>query len=146
MYLSIKNKGVKEAFENIERYDRETKTKITKRVNNSLNAIRRLAKKRINNRTGNLSKGIRKNFDSRVISGVVMSRAPHAHLVEFGTKGKGIVSVEKNGKGSKAFKMANGIFRASFVHKGTKAKPYLFPSFNEVRPKFYKGLVKDLKK
>lgn len=138
MKISCKMEGAQTVINNLKKYDDDTKAKIGKAVNKSLNAIRRNAKNKIHSRTGNLKKGIRKNFDARVTSGTVRSRAPHAHLVEFGTKAKGVVKP----RSAKAFRLPNGYMAKSFVHRGMKARPYLKPAYHEQKHKYVADLQK----
>ena len=73
MLIRVKTESVREVFLAIDNYEAETKERLARAVNRSLNAIRRGAKARIHSRSGYLAKRIRKTFDARVISGTVRS-------------------------------------------------------------------------
>lgn len=157
MHITVKSKDAGQVIKALHTYEADTKNRLNAAINRSLNAIRRGAKRRIHKVTGNLSKHIRKTFDPRVSSGTVRSRAFHAHLIEFGTKGiggqgskakpgsKNPVRAKKKGLiGSKPKAMViPGIgFRFSYRHRGMKARPYLRPAFEEERPRYVKNIIR----
>lgn len=138
MKFTIETKGTETVIRGFKTYSEETRAALVKAVRLTVNAVHRKARANIHNRTGNLRRGIKKNFDPRVISGTVRSRAPHGHLVEFGTKGKGEVKPRR----SKAFRTPTGGLFKSFIHKGMKPRPYLRPAFLSQQPKYIKAVQK----
>lgn len=152
MLVRVKSGSAKEVFSNLKKYDEKTREKLGKAVNRSLNAIRRGAKTRIHSVSGLLSRRIKKTYDSNVLSGTVRSTAPHAHLIEFGTRAIGETGskakpLSKNPVQAKGKAMViPGIgFRKSYKHKGMKARPYMRPSFESERPKYIRNIEKAVK-
>ena len=161
MLIRVKTESVREVFLAIDSYEAETKERLARAVNRSLNAIRRGAKARIHSRSGYLAKRIRKTFDARVISGTVRSTAPHAHLVEFGTHGVRMAGSKAKLRSTnpvrakpkvglfgrrvpKAMKIPGIGYRMSYKHHGSKAHPYMSPAFSSERSRYIQNLQKAL--
>lgn len=150
MRIRCKVKDVKNTVDNIKRYDLDTQQNLVKVINSSLGRIGKGAKQRVS------SRGLRTNIAGRKLDiksrvstsranytkgkfgGKVESKAPHSHLVEFGTRPHSL------DKGARRKKMViNGQpVAGKIMHPGAKAKPFMQPSYYSERSKYIAGIRK----
>lgn len=124
MRITCKAKGVAEIITAFKQYDADTQVKLKKVVRRSLLNIKKGAKSRIHDVTGTLSRRIVNSYNRDDLGGAVRSKAPHSHLVEFGTKPHG----QEPRPRSKALRFA-GRFFEKITHPGSKPKPFLQPAY-----------------
>lgn len=146
-------KEVKAIMRNYKAFDEKVQVQLEKITNRSLGEISRGAKQRVS------SRGVRKNDSGRKLDiksrittqrakfskgrtgGRVISKAPHSHLVEFGTKEhaltKGTTNDAKRTRGGKRTLVlvinGNPVSGKHIVHPGSKPKPFLQPAYLQER-------------
>jgi HK97 gp10 family phage protein len=130
---------IQRAFKDIDNYDDKTQAKIRSAIRSGTENIMRGAKSRIRVHTGNLMKSVKMEYDAAHNRGFVKSDAPHAHLLEKGTRAAFIVPKRK-----KAL-LINGKFYASAFTAAKKARPFMKPAFDEEKPKVIKAVEEAIK-
>ncbi len=102
--------------------------------------IRKAIRDRIRDNTGNLRRSIKVRKEKDQVGSTrftVLSTAPHAHLVEYGTSPHLIKAGEKkSGKsvsqtGKKTLSDGSRIFGRTVQHPGAQAKPFFRPAIDE---------------
>ena len=143
MKINVKMKGLSQAASDVRKYTEAKVEGIKRIVVESTVAIQSDAVSLAPEDTGNLKNSIDFNITNDSLTGEVFAGAEYAPDVEFGTAPHKISA--KPG-GTLAFKM-NGktVFAKSVNHPGTKAQPFLFPSWEAEVPKFEQALQKELK-
>ena len=103
MSVAVDIKTVKAIMQNHKIFDQNVQKQLEKITNRSLGKISRGAKQRVSSRGVRVNSGGRKlDLKSRITvqraklskgraGGIVWSKAPHSHLVEFGTDRKSVV-------------------------------------------------------
>lgn len=90
--------------------------------------------------TGNLKRGITYTIEPNY--GDVLSKAPHSHLIEFGTGERIVYPVPKKGP-KHAMRMPDGRFVKGDIYNGKMAKhPFLRPALESQRFKFETDIIK----
>lgn len=146
-------KDVKNIMRNYKVFDEKVQMQLEKLTNRSLGKISRGAKQRVN------SSGVRKNASGRKVDlksritvqraklskgragGRVWSKAPHSHLVEFGTKAhaltKGTTNDAKRTRGGRKTLVmvvnGNPVSGKHIMHPGSQPKPFLQPAYLQER-------------
>nr|DAJ57242.1 MAG TPA: Minor capsid protein [Caudoviricetes sp.] len=133
-----------EAVEQIGVYDFESQNKMEQAFASSLKDIRDSARQRVAIGTGKLRRSIKTKFDKASWIGEVRARGRHAHLVEGGAK-KTIVKPKKK-KALKADGFGTRRFFSKAVIPARRARPYMIPAFEEVKPKFTKRIKDAVKR
>lgn len=143
MHITCKTKGVKEVVTKIGKYDAETTKKVSDVVNGSLKNIAKGARQRLpTSKSGNLRKGLKKSFAKKNITGYVKETAPHAHLIEFGTKPH---SLDKGTK-RKVMVINGNPISGNVMHPGSKAKPFMQPAYYAERRNYVANMIKAVTK
>lgn len=137
MRIVCRVRGVPDIVANLDKYDEDTQKRAKRVLRKSLVSIRRGAKSRIHNVTGTLSKRINNSYNSDGLGGLVRSRAPHSHLVEFGTKPHG----QEPRPRSRALRIA-GKFFEKITHPGSKPHPFMQPAYYAERNNYINNLKK----
>jgi HK97 gp10 family phage protein len=154
MHITCKTKGVQEVITNLKKYDEETQQKIGNVVNTSLKNIARGARQRLpQSKTGNLRKGLKKKYSKKATGGAVTSKAPHSHLVEFGTKPHALTKgasrdSERAVKRKRTYvQVINGnpVDGEHIMHPGTEPRPFLQPAYYAERSNYIENLKKAVK-
>jgi HK97 gp10 family phage protein len=172
--MSIKVKGLNEAIKALAKYSEEVKIDTANAMNTSMLAVQSKAKlsviKNGTSNTGRLASSIKtiKAKKDDLVS-ITYSEVDYAPYVEFGTKTKvdipaGLESYASQFKGKggsfedlvdkiSAWARLRGIpqenvkFIAMKIAKyGVKAQPFLFPAWEQERPKIEKAIAKLLKR
>lgn len=133
--------AVLKAVNNIDRYTAKTSESIKRVIADGTRAIYSTAVRMApHGPTGNLRLGMK--YSASGTSGVIMSTAPHSHLVEFGTEPR--ITYRKVKKGPKhAMKMPDGRFVKGDIYNGRmKKKPFMRPAYITERPKIEQEMKK----
>lgn len=140
IFANIKEEAFR-AMVDVQKYDEETQKNIRKATRDGVAAVHAAAVRAAPIRaTGNLRKGIVQEFDERTCSGKVRATAPHAHLIEFGTRERVTAPIRK-----KALKIGEGFVRGwTFTGKIPK-KPFMRPAIEKERPKIETSIEKAVK-
>lgn len=155
MHITCKTKGVQEVIANLKKYDDDTQQKVGEVVNNSLKNIARGARSRVPQKSGLLKSSIRKSYSKKKMGGIVSSggkKAPHAHLVEFGTKAHSLTKGTTNNAGRAAKKgkrlvlvIKGNPVSGEIIHPGSKPRPFMQPAYYQERSNYIEGLKKAVK-
>lgn len=157
MRLTVKPKGVKAIIDSIEKYDKETTQRIGDAVNGSLKNIAKGIRTRLpSSKTGNLRRGIKKSYSKKRMSGEVKSTAPHAHLLEFGTKSHALTKGTSRDAGRAAKRgrkhvdaimviSGNVVDGEHIIHPGSKPKPSMQPAYYAEKPNYIANIIKAVK-
>lgn len=139
---------VKKAMSNYRAYGNNVQKRLESTTNKSLSKISLGAKQRVNSRGGRMTAGGRVlDLKSRIVIdparlskdrtfGVVWSKAPHSHLVEFGTKPHIVVPSGKRAK------IGGDIVTGPVKHPGAKPRPFLQPAYLEERQNYLNNIKK----
>jgi len=112
-----------------------------------------LAVNRAPKKTGNMARMIRMLIFGKGLTGDVISQANYSSDVENGTKPHTITVKNKKVLAGPASKAPSGwtnisgdyaIYGKSVKHPGTKAQPFMMPSFMAAKQKFYRLIEKAL--
>lgn len=153
MQIRCKVKDVKTTMDNIERYDFAAQQKLVKAINGSLGRISKGAKQRVSScgvRTNSAGRKLdiksrittsRANYVKGKFGGKVESKAPHSHLVEFGTRKH---SLDKGAR-RKTMVINGQPITGKVMHPGTKAKPFLQPAYYAERVRYISDVRKAVK-
>lgn len=147
MRITCKVSGVQSVVGNINLYSSQTQIKMVKVMNASCSKIKKGAVSRVHSRgTRVVSGGTRKvDLKSRITTSraradrgkffaEIKAKAPHAHLVEFGTKSH---ILNPTGKAI----MINGVFiRGPVKHPGSKAYPFMQPAYYAERRNYIRNI------
>lgn len=151
--IQVDIKDVKTVMRNYKAFDVAVQAQLEKVTNRSLGKVARGAKQRVSSRgVRTNAKGRKLDIKSRITTqrakfskgrtgGIVWSKAPHSHLVEFGTKAhaltKGTTNSERRAKGGKKQLVmvinGNPVSGTHIMHPGSKAKPFLQPAYLQER-------------
>lgn len=143
----MKVTGVEKVNAKLESYSIKKQSAIKKVVANSGLTVQRNAMKRVPADTGHLRRSIRTDFSNGGFTAVVKTAVNYAAYVEFGTSPhfpppsalKGWA--KRHGMAGKESLIARAIAR-----KGTPAQPYLFPSYEQERPRFLAKVAVEMRK
>ncbi|WP_443683310.1 HK97 gp10 family phage protein [Phascolarctobacterium faecium] len=139
MSVAVDIKTVKAIMQNHKIFDQNVQKQLEKITNRSLGKISRGAKQRVSSRGVRVNSGGRKlDLKSRITvqraklskgraGGIVWSKAPHSHLVEFGTKSHILVPE------GKTIKIGDNFVSGPIKHPGSKPKPFLQPAYLQER-------------
>jgi HK97 gp10 family phage protein len=138
---------VNQAIAGIRFYQLQKQGAVRRILDTTALAIQRGAKQRAPTRTGRLRSSIgmaQAGPDARLIGvgPAVGTNVAYAAAVEFGTRAHTIVP-----RARKALKFKAGqtdVFAARVHHPGTKAQPFLYPAWEEARPKFIADIAREL--
>lgn len=154
--IQVDISDVKTIMRNYKAFDVAVQAQLEKVTNRSLGKIARGAKQRVSSRgVRTNAKGRKLDIKSRITSqrakfskgrtgGIVWSKAPHSHLVEFGTKAhaltKGTTNSAKRARsGKKQLVMVingNPVSGAHIMHPGSRPKPFLQPAYLQERSNY----------
>lgn len=144
--IQINIQGVNEAIREIGMYEGRAQSEAEAAIQEGVKAIIKKAKARVPVRSGYLKKSGRSEFNLKKMQGRAAFYAPHAHLVEFGTKAHAVDP--KKAKALQILDAGQGILR--YAHRAKiparRAKPFLTPSASEELPKVEKRIREALKK
>ena len=119
-------------------FDVRSRARIYDAVSNATKATGKSARSRIRNKTGTLKKRIRTRMDRNLAIGYVETKAPHSHLIEYGTQRHSL------GKG---IKRINGEpVTGDVIHPGSKPFPFMRPAYDQEAPKLIKDVKEILRK
>lgn len=144
MKVSVKVKGMEELVRNLSVLQVSAKVRVAEAVRETSKELRKEARTRVPRKSGAFAKRIRTKFSKDQLTArtaaFARSGRPHplSHIIEFGTKPHSLAP-----KAKRALTIGDG-FAASAQHPGTAAKPWLFPSFEAVKPKYVSLLEKAL--
>lgn len=154
--ITTKSKNVNAVISTLKYFTTATQSDVIKIINKSLATIKKSAKaaapsrgvRRTGKRKVDLKSRIgmsKARLDKGKYGGKVVSRAPHSHLVEFGTKPHIIRAKNKK------VMVINGDFVGGEVHHpGAKAHPFMRPAYYKERGTFERNVIlainKDIKK
>lgn len=143
MKVNVKVTGTGAIIKNITQYSTQAQSKVKDVVNRSALNIQNGAKRRTPVDTGRLRSSIAIEPQSELPYVVrVGTNVQYALGVEFGTSPH---IIKPKNKKALFWKGANHPVK-SVKHPGTKAQPFLFPSWEEERPNFLKEIEGALKK
>ena len=154
MKLTVKPKNVQNIINNLQKYDSDTTQRIGDAVNNSLKNIAKGVRSRLPTaRSGRLRKGVKKSYSKKKMYGEVKSTAPHAHLLEFGTKSHALTKGASRDAGRAAKRgrtyimLINGnpVNGEHVVHPGSKAHPSIQPAYYAEKPNYIASIIKAVK-
>lgn len=152
MRITCKTKGVQEVIANLKKYDDETQQRVGEVVNTSLKNIASGARSRVPRNSGKLRSSIRKSYSKKNMGGTVTTKAPHAHLVEFGTKAHSLTKGTTNSAGRAAKKgkrlvlvIKGNPVGGEIIHPGSKPRPFMQPAYYQERSNYIEGLKKAVK-
>lgn len=161
--LSVEIKGVRQTVGKLNRLNVVAKQRVREQVAKSALAIERKAKREAPVDTGRLRSSIQSQFYSGGLSAEVGPSVHYGPYVEFGT---GLLSesrgMGRSGSSSPYFpppsalkgwcrrvlkdeNLAFVVARSIFKKGGTKPRPFLFPAYEEERPRFERGIALALK-
>jgi len=113
----------------LDQYDSATRQRIIDSITESTKAVYTDVQTNIpRGATGNLGRGVKMdvNVRQRYVSGVVSSKAPHGHLVEFGTEPRYWYKTIAHPKGPVAM----------VIYRGVMPKhPFMKPAIEKERPR-----------
>ena len=129
------------AMVDVRKYDEQTQKEIKRATRDGIDAVHAAAVRGAPIRaTGNLRRGIEQSFDEKTCSGQVRATAPHAHLVEFGTRERVTAPIRK-----KALKINAGFVRGwTFTGKMPK-KPFMRPAIEKERANIETSIERAIK-
>lgn len=130
-------------LKNIKKYDEDTQKRIHEGIKASVNSIADKARRRVHSVSGRLVRSIKTDFNTAQSAGYVKTDAkiaPHAHLVEFGTKAAYIQPKQ----GNKALKIGNK-YAAWAMTQAKKPRPFLQPSAEEEKGNLVKKIEEAIK-
>lgn len=134
MSVVFKLEGLEEAISRIHALGVATKEAVKQQVGESALSIQRGAKQRVPVDTGALRNSITVDFYQLGMTAEIAPHMPYARYVEFGTGRRGAESaLELNDA------MTQGISYNESI-AGTRAHPYMFPAFEEERPRYEEGI------
>lgn len=140
--VNVNVTGTNAIIKNLDQYSKQTQQTVRDIVNESALNIQNNAKRRAPVDTGNLRARIVMEPQSQQPYVVrVGTNVQYAEAVEFGTGPRIITPTNKK---ALFWKGAKHPVKA-VKHPGTKAKPFLFPSWEEERPQFLKKIGEALK-
>lgn len=140
IFANIKEE-VFRAMVDVQKYDEQTQRAIRKATRDGVAAVYDAAIRAAPIRaTGNLRRGIEQAFDEKTCAGQVRATAPHAHLVEFGTRERVTAPLRK-----KALKINAGFVRGwTFTGKMPK-KPFMRPAIEKERANIESSIERAMK-
>lgn len=153
MQIRCKVRDVKTTIDNIKNYEFGTQQKLIKIINGSLGRIGKGSRQRVSSRGVRKNSGGRKldiksritvskaNYVKGKFGGKVESKAPHSHLVEFGTRAH---SLDKGAR-RKAMVINDQPVTGKIMHPGAKAKPFLQPAYYSERVRYIADVRKAVK-
>ena len=140
--IKVKLEGLETAIRNLHSWETEKIKKVADQYNRSALAIEKGAKLRVPTDTGALKTDIQKRVTitehNRVVSAEVFNKKKYAPFVEFGTGALVEVPAEQE-EYALQFKGKTGRVR------NYRARPYLFPAFEEERPILIQKLTEILR-
>lgn len=151
--ITTKSKNVNAVISTLKYFTTATQSDVIKIINKSLATIKKSAKaaapsrgvRRTGKRKVDLKSRIgmsKARLDKGKYGGKVVSRAPHSHLVEFGTKAH---IINKGGK--RRVMLVNGTpVSGEIQHSGSKAKPFMRPAYYKERGNFERNVIGAIKK
>ena len=145
MNMTMEVEGLDQCLKKIKLYDSTTQKQIEKAISKAGRTVRDDAKLRVPVKTGKLRDNIKSSFSSAKLQSVVKveyKKAPHAHLIEFGTDS---YTVRPKNKKALKFAWGNYIFRAKAEIPVRRARPYLKPAFKAEEPKLSKKFIEILR-
>lgn len=151
--LQVDIRDVKTIMRNYKAFDVDVQVQLEKLTNRSLSKVARGAKQRVSSRgVRTNAKGRKLDIKSRITTeraklskgragGRVWSKAPHSHLVEFGTKAhaltKGTTNDAKRTRGGRKTLVmvvnGNPVSGKHIMHPGSQPKPFLQPAYLQER-------------
>jgi HK97 gp10 family phage protein len=137
MKMKMKAIGIEKAVARVEKLTEETQAKARAIVLESALNIQREAKKRAPVDTGNLRSRIHLTHYKNQLEIGIGTRVKYARAVEFGTQphfpppGALTGWAKRHGMAGNEERIAWKIY-----HRGTPAQPFLFPAFEQERPRF----------
>lgn len=163
--IQVDIRDVKTIMRNYKAFDVAVQAHLEKVTNRSLGKVARGAKQRVSSRgVRTNAKGRKLDIKSRITTqqakfskgrtgGIVWSKAPHSHLVEFGTKAhaltKGTTNSAKRARsGKKQFLMVingNPVSGTHVMHPGSKPKPFLQPAYLQERENYINAVKSAVK-
>lgn len=163
--VQVDIRDVKNILRNYKAFDVAVQAHLEKVTNNSLGKVARGAKQRVSSRgVRTNAKGRKLDIKSRITTqrakfskgrtgGIVWSKAPHSHLVEFGTKAhaltKGTTNSAKRAlSGKKRFVLViggNPVSGTHVMHPGSKPKPFLQPAYLQERGNYISAVKSAVK-
>lgn len=133
------------AMRDVHNYGEATQTAIKGVVRNGTKAVYDAAWRKAPMKSGNLRAGIHQKYDDTNNIGTVTSRAPHGHLVEFGTNKRFVYSPNMGGKHARL--MPDGRFVKGLTSAGSMpSRPFMRPAIEQERPKINAAMERVLKK
>lgn len=167
--IQFKLEGVDELLKNIEKKTASQQKAVKNQINKSAVIIETSAKGRAPVDRNRLRSSIRARFTDEGLTALVGTEVDYAPFVEFGTKGKvdipaGLEQFASQFRGSKSGgfdKLLESIRRwagaknipqeavypiaLKIAREGVSARPFLFPSVEEEKPRLIKGIKEALK-
>lgn len=169
--MSIQIKGANEVVANIDKITKEIRANLKQQIKTSAKNVQAGARARCI--SPRVKTSIKIKFLNKGLTAQIKPTAWYAKFIEFGTaphtiqpKKKKILSWQGEAEGTAIFESANGkqvkkkyykktngeytlekntIFTPKVQHPGIKASPFLFPAWEEERPRFREGIIKAIK-
>ena len=140
--IKVKLEGLETAIRNLHSWEKEKIKKVADQYNRSALAIEKGAKLRVpvdkNRLRPDIQKRVTKTDHNRVVNAEVFNTVKYAPFVEFGTGSLVEVPAEQQEYASQ-FKGKTGRVR------NYRARPYLFPAFEQERPILIQKLTEILR-
>ena len=138
--VKIAESEINKAIKQVSIYDTKKMLEIENIQKSATKSIIKRAQQRINNKTGNLKKSGKTDYNNRTGTAFARFKAPHAHLVEFGAKAT--TSTPQN---RKVLKMGDRYFKKAKI-PARRPRPFLFPAYQETYPEVLRDIKEVLKK
>lgn len=144
MKVSVEVKGERQVIGKFKAYQVSKRMGIRRIVMETTTRVESSAISRVAADKGNLKKNMGKETYNGGMAGEVYNTSEYGPHVEFGTRPHEIRP--KKGKFLSWLKDGKRIFAKKVRHPGTKAQPFLFPSWEEHRPGFLSRIKQELRK